>query len=78
MNPDIWTEVHIQFCDGVALTHTRTRRGIVKGFAWLKKMLSESGYTGLYFYSNNPQLIYFCTNRLGFEWDGKKIFYKVR
>lgn len=71
-------EVHIQFVDGHALTHSRTRRGLMRGFQWLEKMLIESGFEVYYFHSSSPQLIFFCQNRLGFAWDGKKLYRKLR
>jgi hypothetical protein len=73
-----WMEVHIQFAPGNALLQARTRRGIRRGFAWLEKMLTESGFEGYYFHSRSPQLIFFCQNRLGFEWDGTKIYRKIK
>lgn len=71
-------EVHIQFVDGNALTQSRTRRGLMRGFKWLEKMLLDSGFEVYYFHSSSPQLIFFCQNRLGFMWDGKKLSRKLR
>jgi hypothetical protein len=72
--PKAQVEIHIQFSGPEALRKRLTRRGIVEGFKWLEKMLSECGFQGYYFHSRNAQLIFFCQNRLGFEWDGTKLY----
>lgn len=71
-------EIHIQFSGPEALRERATRRGLVEGFKWLEKMLSESGFEGYYFHSRNAQLIFFCQKRLGFEWDGTKLSRNLR
>jgi len=71
-------EVHIQFEPGEALRKSRTRLGLIRGILWLEKMLTESGFEGYYFHSISPQLIFFCQRKLGFEWDGTKIYRNIR
>jgi hypothetical protein len=76
--PDKQVEIHIQFSEPDALRQRVTRRGVTQGFSWLEKMLTESGFEGYYFHSRNPQLIFFCQQRLGFEWDGTKLYRNFR
>lgn len=71
-------EVHIQFSSAQALRERITRRGITEGFKWLETMLTDSGFEGYYFHSRNAPLIFFCQNRLGFEWDGTKLYRNLR
>lgn len=71
-------EVHIQFDGPNSLRKSLTRRGITEGFQWLEKMLIDSGFEGYYFHSRNTQLIFFCQNHLGFEWDGTKLYRDLR
>ncbi len=78
MRPERQVEIHIQFSGTDALRESRTRRGLMEGCRWLEKMLSESGFEGYYFHSRNAQLIFFCQRRLGFEWDGRKLYRDLR
>jgi hypothetical protein len=70
-------EIHIQFSGPEALRQRLTRRGLIEGFAWLEKMLKESGFEGYYFHSRNSQLISFTQKRLGFRWDGFKLYRRL-
>lgn len=76
--PDKQAEIHIQFSGADALRQRLTRRGVTQGLHWLEKMLTESGFEGYYFHSRNPQLIFFCQQHLGFEWDGTRLYRDFR
>jgi hypothetical protein len=60
--------VHIQFAPGNGADHKiRIIRGMTCGLRWIERVLLSAGINALYFDSKNPQLIAFCTRRLGFE-----------
>lgn len=73
-----WVEVHIQFSPGNALAQARVRRGLFRGMRWLELELKNAGFDGYYFHSTSMGLIQFAEKHLGFEWDGRQIFKKLK
>lgn len=70
--------IHIQFPPDDRATRRRLMQGMSIGFTWLEKRLGLMGFQTVYFNSNNPRLIAFCSKRFGFEWDGRKLVRTVQ
>lgn len=52
--------------------------GLMTGFAWLKKALPANRYDAVYFVSENPELIAFAQNNLGFVANKNRYVFDLR
>ena len=70
-------EIHIQFAPHDEVSRQRVMHGLIHGFEWLQKELSQIGFETIYFNSMDRGLIHFCGRRLGFNWDGRRLIRRI-